>query len=161
MSEQPRSQSPDGEERPDEGQGERPQTPGLEESLREVGGAGRETIDSARRTARTLRRLVSVDLALARSAFGRGLAWAGVAMIFGGSAWLLLTGAVIALLERLGFSWFQAMFLTAMVSLLVAGIAAWRVVYFFEHTGLHATRRQLRRMGLFDEPGDDDDEEDL
>ncbi len=134
--------------------------PSLEQSFREVGDAGRATLDSAKHTGRALRQLVSADLAMARSAFGRGLAWAGVAIVFGASAWLLLAGAIIALLQRFGFSWFQAMAFTAIASMAVTAVAAWRVSYFFDHTGLHATRRQLARMGLIDEHGDDDDKHD-
>ena len=131
--------------------------PGLEESLRQVNAAGRATLGSARDTGRALRRLVSADLALARSAFGRGLAWAGVAIVFGASSWLLVTGAIIALLQRVGLSWFQSLFFTALVSLAMTGLAIWRVSHFFDHTGLHATRRQLSRLGLFDEHDEDDD----
>lgn len=129
--------------------------PSLEDSVRQVGEAGQATLASARETGRALRQLVSADLALARSAFGRGLAWAGVAVVFGASSWLLLTGAIIALLQRVGLSWFQALFFTAVVSLGMTALAAWRVAHFFDHTGLHATRRQLSRLGLFDEDGDD------
>jgi hypothetical protein len=125
--------------------------PGLEESLHLVAGAGKATLDSARDTGRALRQLVSADLALARSAFGRGLAWAGVAVVFGASSWLLLTGAIIALLQRAGLSWFQALFFTSLLSLGMTALAIWRVSHFFDHTGLHATRRQLSRLGLFDE----------
>lgn len=139
-------------------EGEAPdKAPGLEESLRQVGDAGKATLGSARDTGRALRRLVSADLALARSAFGRGLAWAGVAVVFGASSWLLLTGAIIALLQRLGLSWFQSLFFTALVSLAMTGLAIWRVSHFFDHTGMHATRRQLSRLGLFDEHGEDED----
>lgn len=140
-------------------EGETPGTPppGLEESLRQVGDAGKATLGSARDTGRALRRLVSADLALARSAFGRGLAWAGVAVVFGASSWLLLTGAIIALLQRLGLSWFQSLFFTALVSLGMTALAVWRVSHFFDHTGLHATRRQLSRLGLFDEHGEEED----
>jgi len=133
--------------------------PGLEESLRQVRQAGQATLGSARDTGRALRRLISADLALARSAFGRGLAWAGVAIVFGASSWLLLTGAIIALLQRLGLSWFQSLFFTALASLAMTGLAVWRVSHFFDHTGLHATRRQLSRLGLFDEHDDDDNDE--
>jgi hypothetical protein len=131
--------------------------PGLEESLRQVNAAGRATLGSARDTGRALRKLVSADLALARSAFGRGLAWAGVAVVFGASSWLLLTGAIIALLQRFGLSWFQSLFFTALVSVAMTGIAVWRVSHFFDHTGLHATRRQLTRLGLFDEHDEDEE----
>ncbi len=136
----------------------RPEAPGLEESFRAVSEAGKATLGSAKDTSRALRRLISADLALARSAFGRGLAWAGIAVVFGASAWLLLTGAIIALLQRAGLSWFQAMFFTALASLAMTGLAIWRVAHFFDHTGLHATRRQLTRMGLFDEAREGDDD---
>ncbi len=142
---------------PPEGEAGGTPPPGLEESIRHVGEAGKATLGSARDTGRALRRLVSADLALARSAFGRGLAWAGIAVVFGASSWLLLTGAIIALLQRLGLSWFQSLFFTALVSLGMTALAVWRVSHFFDHTGLHATRRQLSRLGLFDEQDEEDE----
>lgn len=105
--------------------------PGLEESIRQVGSAGRQTLDSATHTLRSLRRLASADFALARSAFGRGLAWSGVAIVFGASAWLLLAATLIALLHSLGLSWFVSLLLTSLTSLAVTGYAIWRVTYFF------------------------------
>lgn len=131
--------------------------PGLDDSLREVGAAGKAALASAGDTGRALRRLLSADLALARSAFGRALAWAGVAIIFGASAWLLCAGALIALLQRLGWSWLQSLSVTALVSIGVTVLAAWKVGHYFDHTGLHATRRQLQRLGLFDEDEDEPD----
>ncbi|MCW4456580.1 phage holin family protein [Flavobacterium sp. MXW15] len=133
--------------------------PGLEESLRQVGQAGRAATDSAKQTARALRRLAAADFALARSAFGRALAWTGAAVVFGASAWFLLAGTIIALLQRSGFSWLQSLLFTALGSLVVTGIAVWRVSHFFDYTGMHATRRQLSRLGLFDEDGDDEEDE--
>jgi hypothetical protein len=135
--------------------------PGLEESIRQVGTAGRQTLDSAAHTLRSLRRLASADFALARSAFGRALAWSGVAIVFGASAWLLLAATLIAFLQYLGLSLFVALLITTVTSLAITGYAAWRVSYFFHHTGMHATRRQLSRMGLFDEPGQDDPDADV
>jgi hypothetical protein len=135
--------------------------PGLEESIRQVGAAGRQTLDSASDTLRSLRRLASADLALARSAFGRALAWSGVAIVFGASAWLLLAATLVALLQCLGLSLFVALLIPTLASLLVTGYAIWRVSYFFHHTGMHATRRQLSRMGLFDEPSDEDPDADV
>ena len=127
-------------------------TPPLDESIRQVGAAGRAAADSAKHTLRSLRRLASADFALARSAFGRALAWAGVAIVFGASAWLLMAATLIALLQSWGLSWLQALLITSLLSLAVTGYAIWRVSYFFHHTGMHATRRQLSRLGLFDEP---------
>lgn len=134
--------------------------PGLEESIRQVGAAGRETLQSAQHTLRSLRRLASADLALARSAFGRALAWGGVAVVFGASAWLLLAATLIAFLHYLGLSWFAALLIASLTSLAVTGYAAWRVSCFFHHTGMHATRRQLSRLGLFDD-GDEDPDADV
>lgn len=126
--------------------------PHLDESIRQVGAAGRATVDSAKYTLRSLRRLASMDFALARSAFGRALAWSGVAIVFGASAWLLMAGTLIALMQRWGMSWFHSLLITSIISLAVTGYAMWRVSFFFRHTGMHATRRQLSRLGLFDEP---------
>lgn len=134
-------------------------SPDLTDSIRQVGDAGRDTLQSAGQTLRSLRRLASADFALARSAFGRALAWSGVAIVFGASAWLLLAATLIALLRSFGLSWLTSLLITSLASLAVTGYAAWRVSYFFHHTGMHATRRQLSRLGLFDETDEaaDDD----
>ena len=134
-------------------------SPNLGDSVRQVSDAGRDTLQSARQTLRTLRRLASADFALARSAFGRALAWSGVAIVFGASAWLLLAATLIAFMQYLGLSWFVALLITSLTSLAVTGYAIWRVSYFFHHTGMHATRRQLSRLGLFDENGNSDEDE--
>lgn len=136
-------------------------TPSLDESVRDVSRAGKATAEAAKHSLRSLRRLASADFALARSAFGRALAWASVATVFGGSAWLLMAATLIALMQRMGLSWLQSLLITSIVSLVVAAIAAWRVSYFFQHTGMHSTRRQLSRLGLFDEPADEDPDADV
>ncbi len=131
--------------------------PPLDESIRQVSQASRATVDAAKHSFRSLRRLASADFALARSAFGRALAWAGVAIVFGASAWLLMAATLIALLQSWGMSWLHALLITSLLSLAITGVAAWRVSYFFHHTGMHSTRRQLSKLGLFDEPGDEED----
>ncbi len=143
---------------PDNSDGQAAPAPGLEESIRQIGSAGRDTLDAAGHTVRSLRRLVSADFALARSAFGRALAWSGVAIVFGASAWLLLAATLVALLQYIGLSLFTSLLVPTLASLAMAGYAVWRVSYFFHHTGMHATRRQLSRLGLFDEPAADDAE---
>lgn len=140
--------------------GERPgDAPGIDESLRSLNAARRDAIDATRGSARALRRLIAADFALARSAFGRGLAWACAGIVFGASAWLLITGTLIALMQRYGMSWLMSLFLGALLSSVAAGYSAWRVARFFDYTGMHATRRQLTRLGVFDEHGDEDDDE--
>ena len=74
------SDSP-GEERP---------APDLAEALKELGETGRAGLSAAGDAAKALRILIAADIALVRSAFGRTLAFAAVAIAFGASAWLLL-----------------------------------------------------------------------
>ena len=137
------------------------ETPHLDESIRRIRAAAKETASSGLDSGRALRKLVSADFALARSALGRALAWSAVSIVFGASAWLLAMGAAIALLQSFGLSWLLSISITMLVSLVVTGLAAWRVSVFFDYAGMHATRRQLTRMGLFSEAsGDDADEDD-
>lgn len=131
--------------------------PHIDESARRIGAAGKASFDAAVDTGRALRRLLISDLALARSAFGRAMAWVGVAIVFGASAWLLLMGAAIALLQALGWSWLASIGVCALLSGAIAAIAAWRVSRFFDYTGLHATRRQLAKLGIGDEDDIDED----
>lgn len=149
-------------ELPDAGQAasgeEKEKAPHLDESVRRVGASGKAALESARDTGRALRSLVSADLALARSAIGRALAWVAVAIVFGASAWLLVVGALIAVLQRLGWSWLQSLSFTAALSLVVTAVAAWRTLHYFDRAGLHATRRQLARLGIGDEGNDDGEE---
>ncbi len=134
--------------------------PHLDESVRRVGAAGRATLDSALDTGRALRRLVSADLALARSAMGRALAWVAVGIVFGASAWLLVMGVLTAFLHSLGLSWLASFAICAALNLAITAVAAWRVSVFFDHAGMHATRRQLARFGIGDERADADAEGD-
>ena len=143
-------QTPDAAEPPDG-----TDVPGLDETFRQVGAAGRAAYGSAKDTGRAMRRLFSAELALARSAFGRALAWVAGGIVFGASAWLLVTGALIALLQRFGWSWLQSLSFVAAISLVVTGVAVWRVGHYFDLTGMHATRRQLSRLGLLDEKDDE------
>ena len=123
--------------------------PGLRDSLRQVGTAGRATASAANDAFKALRILVTADLALARSAFGRALAFTGVAIAFGGSAWLLLMATLVVWLARgLGWAWWQSLLACALLSLAITGFAIWRALQYFEHTRLHATRRQLARLGI-------------
>ncbi|WP_337243997.1 phage holin family protein [Luteimonas sp. gir] len=135
------------------------EVPNLDESVRRVRAAAKETLGSGLDTGRALRKLVSADFALARSALGRALAWSAVSVVFGASAWLLAMGAAIALLQSWGLSWLASISIAMAISLLVTALAAWRVSVFFDHAGMHATRRQLTRLGLFSESTPDEDDE--
>src|SRR3546814_13411735 len=65
-------------------------------------------------------------------------------------------GVLTALLHSLGLSWLASFAICAALSLGVTGFAAWRVSVFFDHAGMHATRRQLARFGIGDENADDE-----
>ena len=124
-------------------------TPELGESLRQVGAAGRAGLDAASDAAKAFRTLLFADVSLARSALGRTLAFTGVAIAFGASAWLLLMATLIVFLNgRVGWSWALALLVTALLSLAITGISAWQGMRYFEHTRLQATRRQLARLGI-------------
>src|SRR3546814_17715445 len=65
-------------------------------------------------------------------------------------------GVLTALLHSLGLSWLASFAICAALSPGVTGFAAWRVSVFFDHAGMHATRRQLARFGVGEENGDDE-----
>ncbi|MCC4594533.1 phage holin family protein [Xanthomonas campestris pv. phormiicola] len=128
--------------------------PSLEQSFREFGQAGREGLTATLQASRALRKLVVADLALARAALARALVWLTIAVSFGASAWMLLMGALIAVLQRLGWSWLASISATAAFSLVVTALGAWQALRYFEMSKLDATRRQLAKLGI----GGDDDE---
>jgi hypothetical protein len=123
--------------------------PGIDELVRELGAAGSATWQAGREAGKALRILVSADISLARSAFGRSLAFAGVAVALGASAWLLLMATLVVwLAQGLGWPWSASLLLPALLSLACAGLAAWSAMRYFEHTRMKATRRQLARLGV-------------
>jgi uncharacterized membrane protein YqjE len=127
----------------------KPPAPDLADSLRQVGDAGRAGLKAANDAAKALRVLVSADLSLARSALGRALAFTGVAIAFGASAWMLLMATVTAVLhDGLGWSWTLSLAVCAGTSLVITALGMWRAMHYFEHTRMQATRRQLARLGI-------------
>ena len=123
--------------------------PDLGESIREVGNAAREGLKEAGGAAKAFRALLAADVSLARSAFGRAMALTGVAIVFGASCWLLLMATLIVFLSRqLGLPWAASLLICALLSGAVTLWAAWRADYYFDHTRMQATRRQLARLGI-------------
>ncbi len=126
-----------------------PGAPDILASLREVGSAAKATVREAGSSASALRTLVAADFSLARSAFGRTLAFTGVAIVFGASAWLLLMAALIVFLSvQLGLPWSASMLGTALLSGAGVYFAARKAEKYFDHTRMQATRRQLARLGI-------------
>ena len=116
-----------GDARDAEADGEAPRRKqGIDDAVRELGAAGRATLEAGRDAGKAFRILFAADVSLARSAFGRTLAMTGVAIAFGASAWLLLMAALIVALSRgLGMPWALALLLTALLSVAVTVAAAW------------------------------------
>lgn len=125
-----------------------PPPPDLAESLRDIGSTAKASLGAAADSARALRSLLAADLSLARSAMGRALTFAGVAVVFGASAWLFLMATLVTLLRSFGVSWLASMLIAAGLSLVVTVYAGLRAAHYFEHTRLQATRRQLARLGI-------------
>lgn len=136
--------------------------PHLDESVRRVAAAGRETLGANRDTLRALRLLVGADLALARGAVARALPWAAMAVVFALSTWLSLLAVLVTAFHAAGLGWLASTALAAVVSLVATGLAAWRMAAYLRHAGLQATRRQLSRLRLRtdDGSGDGDDGQD-
>jgi hypothetical protein len=122
---------------------------GIEEALRALGITSRATWHAGRDASKAFRILLAADVSLARSAFGRTLAFTGVAIAFGASAWLLLMAALVSWLSvGLGWAWSLSLLLTAVLSIAATTLGGWRALRYFEHTRLQATRRQLARLGI-------------
>ena len=122
--------------------------PDLGEALHALGAEGRAGLKAASDSFKALRILMVADFSLARSAFGRTLAFTGMAIAFGASAWLLLMGAMIAGMHSAGLSWPIAMLIAAVLSIAITVGAAIAAIRYFEHTRMQATRRQFARLGF-------------
>ena len=123
--------------------------PDLGDSMRQISDAGRAGLKAANDAFKAMRILVSADISLARSAFGRTLAFTGVAIAFGASGWMLLMAALTAALhDGLQWSWTLSLAVCAVLSIAVTALGAWRAMVYFEHTRMQATRRQLARLGI-------------
>lgn len=126
-----------------------PHTPDLADTLRALRDSGKAGVGAAGDAARALRDLVAADVSLARSAAGRSAVFAGVAVMFGVSAWLLLMTAVIVVLSnQIGLPWWMSLTGCGLLSLLGAWLSLQKATDYFEHTRLKATRRQLARLGI-------------
>ena len=126
-----------------------PASPDLSESVHALGEEARAGLKAAKDAASAFRILVSADVSLARSAFGRTLAFTGVAIAFGASAWLLLMASLVVWLSRgAGLAWSLSMLLTGVLSIIATGAAGYTAMRYFEHTRMKATRRQLARLGI-------------
>ena len=111
--------------------------------------SGRSSLGAVSDASKAFRSLVAADVSLARSAFGRSVAFTGLAIAFGASAWLLLmASAVVLLREQVGLSWIVALLACAGLSLLVCVLSGWGAMHYFEHTRMKATRRQMARLGF-------------
>ncbi|PJK12147.1 hypothetical protein CO610_00255 [Lysobacteraceae bacterium NML95-0200] len=124
------------------------------EAFRRVGEGSKASLASTFASVRALRALVLADIALARSALGRSVAFTAIAVVFGAVGGLLLMAALVAaLVTYLKLSWWLSLLLVGLFCLAATAFSAWRALAYFEHTQMHATRRQLAKMGLGTDEG--------
>lgn len=132
-----------------DGAGRQHRAPGVADAFEEIRDTGRATLRAGNEAFKAFRILFAADVSLARSALGRTLAMTAVAIVFGGSCWLLLMAALVTWLSRgLGLPFSVSLLLCAVLSAAVTGWAVWLSMRYFEHTRLQATRRQLARLGI-------------
>lgn len=154
MESQPPSTTPSSPSQdPPPGGGERPRSeppsPDLVQSLRELRESGLAGLGATGDAAKALRELLAADVSLARSAAGRSAVFAGAAVMFGASAWLLLmTSLIVVLSNQVGLPWWLSLGGCGLLSVLCAWLALQKATDYFEHTRLKATRRQLARLGI-------------
>lgn len=123
--------------------------PDVVEAIRQLQATGKASFAAAGDASKAFRSLLSADVSLARSAFGRTLALTGVAIVFGSVGGLMIAGSLVTLLSiRAGLPWTVSLLIIGLASILLAGLAGWRAVAYFEHTRMKATRRQLARLGV-------------
>lgn len=130
----------------------RAKAPPIDESVRRITDAGTALAGSAWGTFKAFRALVVADLALSRSAAGRVLVLAAVGTALGASAWLFGMGLLVVILRSFELPWWVAVAIPTAVSLIGCGLCAWFALRAFELTRFQATRRQLAKIGVGDDP---------
>lgn len=127
------------------------------QDLKDLRGHARSTFSGGLDSLTAMRRLALAELNLSRHAAGRSVVWVAVGAVFGASTWLLLmAAAVVAMKSQLEWSWLSALLISAVVSLVIALVAAFMVRRYFAFTGFKATKHELARFGV----GEADDDED-
>ena len=96
--------------------------PDLGEALHALGADSRAGLKAASDSLKALRILVAADFSLARSAFGRALAFTGVAIAFGASAWLLLMALMVLVLNAAGLGWIASVAIPAALPQVFVGL---------------------------------------
>ena len=127
-------------------------TPPIDESVRRIADAGSALAGSALGTFKAFRALVVADLALSRSAAGRVLVLAAVGTALGASAWLFGMTLLVLILRSFGLDWWIAVAVPTLLSMLGTAACAWFALRAFELTRFQATRRQLAKIGIGDDP---------
>lgn len=126
--------------------------PPLDEAARRIGAAGKALGTELWTAARAFRALFMAELALSRSAILRVLVLATIATALGATAWLYLMAMGALGLRALDLPWWAAVGIPALASLIGAGLCVWLALRALEDTQFKATRRQLARFGIGDDP---------
>ena len=87
------------------------------------------------------------DLALARAALVRSMAWLALTVVFGVSAWLLVIALLVTALHAFGLSWLAATAVAGLTCFAATAIAGWRTFVYLDHAGMPPPPPALR-LGL-------------
>jgi uncharacterized membrane protein YqjE len=129
----------------------------LPDDAREVLAAARDAAAAHLGAVQALRRLFAAEVGLAKAALVQSLVFLLLAMVMVATAYGLLTALLVAGLRSAGAPWPLAIAIPLVLSLALAGLAAWRARALLRHADFEGTRRQLRR-GLRGVDGDGGDE---
>lgn len=126
--------------------------PPLDESFRGLADTGTSLLRSTWGTFRAFRALIVADLALSRSAGGRVLVLAAIGTALGASTWLFGMGLLVVILRTFELPWWAAVAIPTGLSLIGTLLCGWLALRAFELTRFQATRRQLAKLGIGDDP---------
>ena len=126
--------------------------PPLDEAARRIADAGSALAGSVLGTFKAFRALIVAYLALSRSAAGRVLVLGAIGTVLGVSAWLFGMVLLVVALRALELDWWVAVAIPTALSAIGTGVCFWLALRAFELTRFQATRRQLAKIGIGDDP---------
>lgn len=120
----------------------------LIDDLRKIAAQGSDTVDALQSALDAARELLSAEAALARAASLRIVVLTVLACVLLLSGWLCLVAALVAVLHAYGLAWQWAASAAAGASLLLGGLALWRVSELAPLLRFARSRRHLAGDGL-------------
>ena len=127
----------------------------LPDDARAVLAAARDAAAAHVNALHALRKLFAAEVGLAKVALVQALVFLLLAMVMVATAYGLLTALLVAGLRSFGAPWPLAIAIPLVLSIALAGLAAWRARGLLDHADFEGTRRQIKLglRGITEEPG--------